>query len=53
MSETGFVKFFSTHKGYGFLKRTNGGPDVFVHQNDIEGGAVFGPWNEGFVHGGR
>jgi cold shock protein len=38
--ETGFVKFCNEKKGFGFLQRTNGGPHVFVHANDIEGGAL-------------
>jgi len=33
---TGTVKWFSSQKGYGFISQENG-PDVFVHQNGIQG----------------
>jgi len=33
---TGTVKWFSQEKGYGFIKQ-EGGPDVFVHHQAIEG----------------
>jgi cold shock protein len=32
----GIVKRFSNTKGYGFLARDNGQPDVFVHYRSIE-----------------
>ncbi len=31
----GTVKFFNVAKGYGFLAREGGGPDVFVHITDL------------------
>jgi CspA family cold shock protein len=33
---TGTVKWFSQEKGYGFIQQ-EGGPDVFVHHQAIEG----------------
>lgn len=34
--QTGTVKWFNASKGYGFLKPSDGGADVFVHMNDIK-----------------
>ncbi len=35
MPHRGFVKWFNTAKGFGFLGRSDG-PDVFVHYQSIE-----------------
>ena len=33
--KTGSVKFFDTQKGYGFIKPSDQGQDIFVHQSSL------------------
>jgi cold shock CspA family protein len=36
---TGVVKWFDPNKRYGFILAHDKGPDIFVHEDDIEAGA--------------
>ena len=33
----GTVKFFNAQKGFGFITPENGGKDIFVHANNVDG----------------
>lgn len=35
--QRGSVKWFSSEKGYGFIKPQDGSKDVFVHRNNVQG----------------
>ena len=43
----GKVKWFNVEKGFGFIEPEEGGKDVFVHRNNVEGLG----WNDGLIDG--
>lgn len=36
MSQSGTIKFFNAEKGYGFIRPSDGGRDIFVHITAVE-----------------
>lgn len=38
---TGVMRFFDIDKGYGFCKRQDGSPDVFVHSNALKKSGIY------------
>ncbi len=43
----GRVKWFNVAKGFGFIEPEEGGRDIFVHRNNVEGLG----WDEGLRDG--
>lgn len=43
MRSTGKIKFFELDKGYGFITRDDGSPDVFLHRTDTRKAGIITP----------
>ncbi len=39
---TGIVKFYNDHRGFGFIQPEDGGKDVFVHATALERAGING-----------
>jgi CspA family cold shock protein len=37
LKSRGTIKFFNAQKGFGFITPDNGGKDIFVHANNVQG----------------
>ena len=51
MRITGIVKHYNPSKGFGFIRRHDGGPDVFVEATAVKlaGLQTLNPWRQNLV----